>query len=146
LAYGIASVILAGLYRRPWSEKHGWAGERSALGVELEVRACPVWAASSERRGMEAMRYDPGMTRVAKITISLPQEQVEQAQRAVANGEASSVSGYISAALAAVNSLLTTDEQDTLTAFAADLIAEDGEPSAEAYARADRFLAMSESD
>jgi len=91
-------------------------------------------------------RYDPGMTKVRKITISLPREQVEQAREAVANGEASSVSGYISAALVAVNPLLATDGEDTLTAFAADLIAEDGEPSAEAYARADRFLAMSESD
>ena len=86
------------------------------------------------------------MTNVAKITISLPQEQVEQARAAVAKGEASSVSGYISAALVAVSPLLATNEEDTLTAFAADLIAEDGEPSAEAYARADRFLAMSESD
>jgi Arc/MetJ-type ribon-helix-helix transcriptional regulator len=95
---------------------------------------------------MEEMRYDLGMTKAAKITISLPPEQVEQAREAVANGEASSVSGYISAALAAVAPLLATDEQDTLAAFAADLIAEDGEPSAEAYARADRFLALSESD
>jgi Arc/MetJ-type ribon-helix-helix transcriptional regulator len=91
-------------------------------------------------------RYDLGMTKVAKITISLPGEQVEQAREAVARGEASSVSGYISAALVVVNPLLATDGEDTLTAFAADLIAEDGEPSAEAYARADRFLAMSESD
>ncbi len=90
--------------------------------------------------------YDHGMTRVAKLTISLPPEQVEQAREAVARGEASSVSGYISAALAAVTPLLATAEQDTLAAFAADLIAEDGEPSAEAYARADRFLAMSGSD
>lgn len=91
-------------------------------------------------------RYDPGMTTVAKITISLPREQVEQAREAVAKGEASSVSGYISEALAAVSPLLATDKEDTLTAFAADLIAENGEPSAEAYARADRFLAMSEPD
>jgi Arc/MetJ-type ribon-helix-helix transcriptional regulator len=90
--------------------------------------------------------YDSGMTTVAKITVSLPREQVEQARDAVAKGDASSVSGYISAALSAVSPLLATDEEDTLTAFAADLIAEDGEPSAEAYARADRFLAMSEPD
>jgi Arc/MetJ-type ribon-helix-helix transcriptional regulator len=93
-----------------------------------------------------AARYDPGMTSVAKITISLPREQVEQAREAVAKGEASSVSGYISAALTAVSPLLATDEEDTLTAFAADLIAEDGVPSAEAYARADRVMAMSEPD
>jgi hypothetical protein len=87
--------------------------------------------------------YDPGMTRVVKITISLPPGQVEQAREAVAKGEASSVSGYISAALVAIAPALIPE--DTLAAFAADLIAEDGEPSAEAYARADRFLAMSES-
>jgi Arc/MetJ-type ribon-helix-helix transcriptional regulator len=85
------------------------------------------------------------MTKVAKITISLPLEQVEQAREAVARGQASSVSGYISAALLAV-APLEAPEEDTLAAFAADLIAEDGEPSAEAYARADRFLAMSVPD
>jgi Arc/MetJ-type ribon-helix-helix transcriptional regulator len=85
------------------------------------------------------------MTRVAKITISLPQEQVEQAREAVANGEASSVSGYISAALVAV-ALPTDSEQDTLAARVADLIAEHGRPSPEAYAWADRVMAMSEPD
>jgi Arc/MetJ-type ribon-helix-helix transcriptional regulator len=85
------------------------------------------------------------MTTVAKITISLPREQVEQAREAVAKGEADSVSGYISAALVVV-APVEAQEEDTLAAFAADLIAENGEPSAEAYARADRFLAMSESD
>lgn len=86
------------------------------------------------------------MTKSAKIAISLPPEQVEQARAAVARGEASSVSGYISAALATVAPVGEPEEQDTLAAFAADLIAEDGKPSAEAYARADRFLAMSEPD
>ncbi len=95
---------------------------------------------------MEETRYDLGMTKVAKITISLPQEQVEQARQAVERGEASSVSGYISAALVAVTPLLATDEQDTLADFVADLIAEDGVPSAEAYAWADRVMAMSEPD
>jgi Arc/MetJ-type ribon-helix-helix transcriptional regulator len=94
---------------------------------------------------MEATRYDLGMTRVAKITISLPQEQVEQAREAVANGEASSVSGYISAALVAV-ALPPDPEEDTLAALVADLIAEHGRPSPEAYAWADRVMAMSEPD
>jgi Arc/MetJ-type ribon-helix-helix transcriptional regulator len=88
-------------------------------------------------------RYDPGMTKVAKITISLPQEQVEQAREAVAKGEASSVSGYISAALLAV-APTEAPEQDTLADLVADLIAEHGKPSAEAYAWADRVMAMSE--
>jgi Arc/MetJ-type ribon-helix-helix transcriptional regulator len=86
------------------------------------------------------------MTKAAKITISLPPEQVQQARFAVAGGEASSVSGYISAALAAVAPVSAPEHQDTLADFAADLIAEDGEPSAEAYAWADRVLAMAEPD
>jgi Arc/MetJ-type ribon-helix-helix transcriptional regulator len=85
------------------------------------------------------------MTKVAKITISLPHEQVEQAREAVAKGEASSVSGYISAALVAV-ALPPDREQDTLADLVADLIAEHGRPSAEAYAWADRVMAMSEPD
>jgi Arc/MetJ-type ribon-helix-helix transcriptional regulator len=86
------------------------------------------------------------MTKAAKIAISLPAEQVEQARAAVASGEASSVSGYISAALAAVAPVASAEHEDTLADFAADLIAEDGKPSAEAYAWADRVLAMSEPD
>jgi Arc/MetJ-type ribon-helix-helix transcriptional regulator len=85
------------------------------------------------------------MTKAAKITISLPPEQVEQARAAVASGQASSVSGYISVALAAI-APPTAGEEDTLADFVRDLIAEDGEPSAEAYAWADRAWAMSESD
>jgi len=87
------------------------------------------------------------MTRVAKITISLPPEQVRQARAAVARGEASSVSGYVSAALAAAAPLAESDRedaQDTLAALAADLIAEHGEPSMEARERARRLLAVSE--
>ena|ERR1022692_1315430 len=90
-------------------------------------------------------RYDPGMTRVTKITISLPREQVEQAREAVERGEASSVSGYISAALVAVAPVVD-EEEDSLADFVADLIAENGPPSPEAYAWADRVLAMSEPD
>ncbi|HEV3320679.1 MAG TPA: hypothetical protein VG147_00625 [Solirubrobacteraceae bacterium] len=88
------------------------------------------------------------MTRVAKLTISLPREQVEQAREAVERGEAASVSGFISAALAAVAPVdgRESEVDDSLAAFAVDLIAEDGQPSAEAYAWADRVLAMSEPD
>ncbi len=86
------------------------------------------------------------MTKVAKIAISLPPEQVEQARAAVARGEASSVSSYVSAALAAVALPTESDQADTLADLAADLIAEDGEPSAEAHARAQRLLAVSEPD
>jgi hypothetical protein len=85
------------------------------------------------------------MTKASKITISLPAEQVEQARAAVAGGDASSVSGYISAALAATAPPNAGDE-DALADFISDLIAEDGEPSAEARAWADRAWAMSGSD
>jgi Arc/MetJ-type ribon-helix-helix transcriptional regulator len=89
--------------------------------------------------------YDRGMTRFSKITISLPPEQLAQAREVVARGEAASVSGYISEALAAVAPPVS-DDGETLAEFVADLIAEDGEPSAEAYAWADRVLALSEPD
>jgi Arc/MetJ-type ribon-helix-helix transcriptional regulator len=85
------------------------------------------------------------MTKAAKITISLPPEQVEQARAAVAKGEASSVSGYVSAALAAITPP-NADDEDTLADFVRDLIAEGGEPSPEAYAWAERAWARSEPD
>ncbi len=88
------------------------------------------------------------MTNVAKITISLPQEQVEQARDAVARGEAASVSGYISAALtdalASHEHERDQEGQDSLAELVADLIAEHGEPSAEDYAWADAALALSD--
>jgi Arc/MetJ-type ribon-helix-helix transcriptional regulator len=96
-------------------------------------------ASSSLRR---APRYDHGMTKVAKITISLPRMQVEQVREAVARGDASSVSSYISAALAAVVPSSATDDDDSLADLVADMIAEHGQPSAEAYAWADEVLGL----
>jgi Arc/MetJ-type ribon-helix-helix transcriptional regulator len=91
------------------------------------------------------------MTKVAKITVSLPQEQVEQVRDAVARGDAASVSGYVSAALADAlagrrNGRLEKDRPgaDSLAALVEELIAEYGEPSAEAYAWADAALALSD--
>jgi Arc/MetJ-type ribon-helix-helix transcriptional regulator len=83
------------------------------------------------------------MTKVAKLTISLPQEQVERARAAVASGEAPNVSRYISAALAVVAAPLAPEAKDTLGALVADMIAEDGTPSPEAYAWADEVLGLS---
>ncbi len=91
--------------------------------------------------------YDFSMTKVAKIAISLPQEQVVQARDAVARGEAASVSSYISAALAAVApASIAAEQQDTLADLVADMIAEDGVPSPEAYAWADEVLGLSNGD
>jgi Arc/MetJ-type ribon-helix-helix transcriptional regulator len=85
------------------------------------------------------------MTKVAKITVSLPQEQVEQVREVVARGEAASVSGYISAALAeALARHGPEKDENSLAELVAELIAEYGEPSAEAYAWADAALALSD--
>jgi Arc/MetJ-type ribon-helix-helix transcriptional regulator len=89
------------------------------------------------------------MTRVAKITISLPWEQVEQVRDAVARGQAASVSGYISAVLAeALARPGPEQEKDehALAELVAELITEYGEPSAEAHAWADAAFALSDPD
>lgn len=82
------------------------------------------------------------MTRVAKIAISLPPEQVEQARAAVARGEAASVSSYISSALAAVPPPMFEDDGDgdSLAKLVADMQEELGRPSPEAYAWADEVM------
>ncbi|HWX45753.1 MAG TPA: hypothetical protein VNY52_10590 [Solirubrobacteraceae bacterium] len=89
-------------------------------------------------------------TKVAKITVSLPQEQVESVRDAVARGEAASVSGYVCAALADALARQGGEHEqggeDSLAELVAELIAEHGEPSAEAYAWADRVLALSDPD
>ncbi len=90
------------------------------------------------------------MTKVAKITISLPPEQVDRVRGVVARGEAASVSGYVSAALA--DALGAPGEgfgedraaQDDLATLLEELLAEYGEPSADAYAWADAALALSD--
>jgi Arc/MetJ-type ribon-helix-helix transcriptional regulator len=87
------------------------------------------------------------MTKVAKITISLPRELLEEVRAAVARGEAASVSGYVSAALAATLELSQArahPAEDSLAELIAELTAAHGEPSAEAYAWADAALATSD--
>jgi Arc/MetJ-type ribon-helix-helix transcriptional regulator len=91
------------------------------------------------------------MTKVAKIAVSLPSEQVKQVREAVARGEAASVSGYVSAALsaalasrdAALGTSRDREAQDSLAELVEELIAEHGEPSDEAYAWADKVLSLS---
>ncbi|HEX3691877.1 MAG TPA: hypothetical protein VHU13_00920 [Solirubrobacteraceae bacterium] len=82
------------------------------------------------------------MTKVAKIAISLPADQLEQVRAAVARGEAESVSGYISAALAAVAPPTPEDDGDgdSLAKLVADMREELGPPSPEAYAWSDEVM------
>ncbi len=96
------------------------------------------------RSSRRKARYDHGMTNVSKMTISLPKEQAELVREAVARGDAASVSGYISAALAAVMAAPAVGDKDTLANLVADMIAEDGPPSAEAYEWADQVLGLTE--
>jgi len=63
-----------------------------------------------------------GMTR-KKIAITLPEEQVAAARRAVADGRSPSVSAYISQALA------RRDADDDLREMLAEIYAETGQPN-----------------
>lgn len=111
---------------------------------QLPHHEAPLLAPAPRLRRPESW-YDLGMTKVAKITVSLPQEQVKQVRDAVARGEAASVSGYISAALAEVFAgPVPEKDENSLAELVAELIAEYGEPSAEAYAWADAALALSD--
>ena len=75
-----------------------------------------------------------GMT-MSKIAVSLPSELVAQAQRAVAEGRAPSVSAYVARALEEQAKL------DELAALLRDMLAETGGPLTAAERRAaDRAL------
>ena len=78
--------------------------------------------------------YDPGMTRFAKIAISLPAAQLERARAAVRAGRAGSVSAYVTDALERQH----CDED--LEGLVAELKAAHGEPSAEDRAWAQAAL------
>ena len=78
--------------------------------------------------------YSLGMT--TKIAVSLPDHQVAGIRRAVEQGRAASVSGYISAALA------RTEREDSLAALLADLDHELGPVDAADLAWADNALGL----
>jgi Arc/MetJ-type ribon-helix-helix transcriptional regulator len=69
-----------------------------------------------------------------KIAVSLPDELVAAARRAVGEGRAPSVSAYVASALA------RQVRQDDLAALVAEMRAEHGAPSADDYAWADEVL------
>ncbi|NQU36068.1 MAG: toxin-antitoxin system antitoxin subunit [Actinobacteria bacterium] len=69
-----------------------------------------------------------------KITVSLPDELVAEANAAVETGRASSVSAYVADAMSEQR------EQDTLTQLIGDMIAEDGPPSPQDYEWAEAVL------
>lgn len=71
-----------------------------------------------------------------KITVSLPDEQVQAVKSAVAQGRAASVSALVSAALA------EELKREDLSALIADLIAEHGSPSEADYEWARNALGL----
>lgn len=75
------------------------------------------------------------MTRM-KIAITLPEEQVAAARRAVADGRAPSVSAYIA------QSLARRDADEELSETLAEIYAEHGEPTAEERAWARKALGL----
>jgi antitoxin ParD1/3/4 len=75
------------------------------------------------------------MTR--KIAVSLPDEQVDAMRRAVDEGRASSVSGYVSQAIE------HAERADTLHVLLDDLDSQLGPPGDEDYAWADDVLGLS---
>lgn len=83
-------------------------------------------------------RYDSGMT--TKIAVSLPDELVDNAKAAVADGRAASVSAYVAGAMRAYE---TTDSLDKLLD---EMDAKYGPPSAEAYVWAREQLGVDEGD
>ena len=76
------------------------------------------------------------MTAAHKIAITLPMDQVVQARRAVATGQAPSVSAYVSAAIA------RQQRADALAGVLAELHARHGAPTPEDYAWADEALGL----
>jgi Arc/MetJ-type ribon-helix-helix transcriptional regulator len=69
-----------------------------------------------------------------KIAVSLPEELVAAARRAVAAGRAATVSAYVA------DALVRAEREHSLAELLADLDRELGEPSAEAREWADRQL------
>jgi len=78
--------------------------------------------------------YDCGMT--SKVAISLPDDVLAAARRAVANGRASSLSGYIA------STLVERQEYEDLAELLAEMAAATGSPSAEDRRWARRALGL----
>jgi len=101
----------------------------------LEGKSCLTsWDVSTEQCGSPASHlaptsrqcchwYDYGMT--TKVAISLPDDVLASARQAVAEGRASSLSGYISSALA------ERQDYEDLAELLAEMAAETGGPSDE---------------
>lgn len=82
-----------------------------------------------------AQKYDSGMT--VKITVSLPDDAVAAAKRAVREGRAASVSAYVADALER-----TYGSRRPLADVLAEMVAQHGEPSDADYEWAREALGL----
>lgn len=82
----------------------------------------------------QRLEYDHGMT--TKIAVSLPDEQVAAARRAVDQGRAASVSGFVS------DALRETVREDALAALLADMDEELGKVPDDVQRAADEALGL----
>ena len=114
--------------RRLTGRTHLGAGRR--LQAEAHVQPLPLLADGAGT----APWYDSGMTQ--KIAVSLPDEQVVSIRRAVEQGRAPSVSGFISAAVARVQ------REDKLAQLLDDLDRELGPVDDADLAWADKALGL----
>ena len=105
----------------------------------MSAAASIVTNAQRDRRRVKgrARGMIMSMTR-QKIAITLPEEQVAAARRAVAEGRSASVSAYISQALA------RRDADEELAETVAEIYAEAGQPTAADRAWARRTLGLPE--
>lgn len=79
-----------------------------------------------------AAEYDESMTK--RITVSLPDDLVAEAEHAVAIGRSPNVSAYVARAMSEQR------DQDTLTELIADMWSEGARPTGADYTRASELL------
>ena len=89
-------------------------------------------AQTARKRGQRSI----GKQRRVKIAVSLPAEHVAEAQRAVNEGLASSVSAYVARAME------RQAHADALGELVATMRSEDGRPTSADYVWADRALGI----
>lgn len=123
------------MFRRPAAARGATYSLTSrTLAQTAQRRAAPHLVRTPRRGRLRRPWYDSGMTQ--KIAVSLPDEQVVSIRRAVEQGRAPSVSGFISAAVARVQ------REDDLAQLLDDLDRELGPVDDTDLAWADKALGL----
>ena len=123
------------MFRRPAAARGAtYSSTSRMLAQTARRRAAPHLVRAPRRGRLRRPWYDSGMTQ--KIAVSLPDEQVVSIRRAVEQGRAPSVSGFISAAVARVQ------REDDLAQLLDDLDRELGPVDDADLAWADKALGL----